>query len=62
MRIGNERRKYLADALSKTAEYTLSVVILGSIAAGKIRWDFLLGALAVYILFVVVGMMVTPEE
>lgn len=62
MRIGNERRKYLADALSKTAEYTVSVVILGSIATGQIRPLVLVVAAVSYILLVAVGTFITPEE
>lgn len=62
MRIGKERRKYLADALSKTAEYTFSVVILGSVATGQFRWGYLVAAVIIYVAFVGVGMAVTPEE
>lgn len=62
MRIGKERRKYLADALSKTAEYTFSVVILGSVASGEFRWNYLVTVAIAYVLLVSVGIAVTPEE
>ncbi len=62
MRIGKERRKYLADALSKTAEYTFSVVILGSIATQQIRPLVLAVAAVGYVILMGAGTLITPEE
>lgn len=62
VRIGRERRKYLADNFAKTAEYIFSIVVLGQVIAGK--FDALFSTVVIIVFFALVGVRtyILPEQ
>jgi len=60
MKIGNKRRTYLADTFAKTAEYIISLVILGQVVTGKINGIVLFFAILGCAVCILGGMFLIP--
>lgn len=62
MRISKKKRVYLADTAAKIAEYIVSLVILGQIITGRINIWVLIVAGITFVVFVIVGAILTPDD
>ena len=62
MRISNKKRVYLADNITKVAQYIVSIVILGQIVTNKINVSVLIVAGIVFIILIMLGTILTPDD
>ncbi len=62
MKLGKERRKYLAENFAKTAEYVFSIIILGQVVASKFTLYYSGLAVVVYLSLLVIGTFILPED
>lgn len=51
MTISKAKRKFIAENLARSAEYVLSIVILGHLISGRINVSVLIGGGVTYLVF-----------
>lgn len=64
MKVGPEKRRYLAETLARVAEYVMAVAILGQLLEGERGPSIVVLATGflMYLVCVTMGLWITPEE
>ena len=62
MKISNKKRIYLADNITKVAQYIISIVILGQIVTNKINVSVLIVAGIIFVILIILGTILTPDN
>lgn len=62
MRISFEKRQRIAKIFGRVAEYTVSILILGGIIAGKINLLLAFTGFVLFLLFFIISVAAEPEK
>lgn len=68
IKLGEKRRIYIAETISKIVEFVVSILIIGYLVAAKIdpkvKLDLFYLTMAVFlaIIFMYIGVLITPEK
>ena len=62
MRLGKEKRKFLAENAAEAAKYLLSIVILGQVISASINWWLIIGSTVVLVTLMILAVLIYPDE
>lgn len=60
--ITKNKRKLLAESLTKAAEYIFALLILGQFISGKMNLLAIVLSIVIYVFLVIIAMIVIPED
>lgn len=62
MKLGFEKRQRIAKIFGRTAEYAISILILGSVIAGKSNIAVVLSGIFLFVFFFTISVLAEPEK
>lgn len=62
MRLGKEKRKFLAQNAAEAAKYILSIVILGQVISASINWWLIIGSTVVLVALMILAVLIYPDD